>query len=72
MSVVLLRVSTDLLNELFGLGPNRTIVRAIVRDDLARQVVFQIADPDAPDGATELEPEIIRSKDGIEFIPHYR
>jgi hypothetical protein len=72
MHTVLLRVSTELLSEMLALGPNRLIVGAFVRDDLARTIVFQIADTEAPDGTTELSPFMYREDDGsVRMDPHY-
>ncbi len=63
-----MRVSRELLEQLFALGDRRIVGVAFERlpNDVepTAQVVFHIEAPDAPDGTTEMDPSYRRDDDG--------
>lgn len=68
MSRVVMRVSRELLEQMFVLGDRRIVGAGFEQTpydfEPTSQVVFTIEAPDAPDGATEMTPAIRRADDG--------
>ena len=69
--LVTMRVSRELLTEMFALGANRDIVDMNM-DLPTDSVVFSILDGEAPDSAENLEPVVYKTGNcEVRLEPHY-